>query len=145
MPFRNGITRTDHSGKYVRVDTTLFPTASVSSVEAIDLTTYVRDQIPNIPDAELRGFSGAFTSGKYAYFTPFFNGKDFSSKIARLDVAHAGGPTEIQELDLALYDPDLCGFMGGFTSVDDSDVVSLPLFGRYESTFGTNTSYNFQY
>ena len=67
-------------------------------------------------DADLKGFVGGFTDGRYGYFVPYSNGAYFG-KVARVDLNNfaAGG---ITVLNLASTDADLAdlkGFNGGFT------------------------------
>ena len=64
-------------------------------------------------DADLKGFVGGFTDGRYGYFVPYSNGAYFG-KVARVDLNNfaAGG---ITVLNLASTDADLKGFNGGFT------------------------------
>ena len=66
-------------------------------------------------DAALGPFSGSFTDGRYGYFVPAFVTTGYQgSKVARVDLGtfNGGGVTV---LDLALADPGLKGFNGGFT------------------------------
>ena len=65
-------------------------------------------------DSGLKGFTGGFSDGRYAYFVPFYDGSGYSGKVARLDLQNfaAGGVTL---LDLSLMDGGLKGFSGGFT------------------------------
>ena len=65
-------------------------------------------------DADLKGFLGGFTDGRYGYFVPHNNGTPHG-KIARVDLNNF---SDVSVLDL---DPDpanptgLKGFVGGFT------------------------------
>jgi len=64
-------------------------------------------------DANLAGFYGGFTDGRYGYFVPNNNGS-YSGKVARVDLQNftAAGVTV---LDLATVNAGLTGFFGGFT------------------------------
>lgn len=95
VPYNNG-----NSGKVVRVDLQNFTAGGVS---VLDLT---------LLDTGLKGFAGGFTDGQYGYFVPYDNGN--SGKVARIYLADftLGG---VDTLDLALVDPGLKGFVGGFT------------------------------
>jgi len=62
-------------------------------------------------DADLKGFHGGFTDGRYGYFVPYNNGASFG-KVARVDLNDFSSVTV---LNLASTDADLKGFVGGFT------------------------------
>jgi len=72
-------------------------------------------------DINLKGFTGGFSDGRYAYFVPNYNG--ISGKIARVDQNNftASGVTV---LDLTVVDNQLKGFNGGFT--DGSYGIFVP-------------------
>lgn len=65
--------RRSQHGKLVGIDLTK-DFADLSSVSVLDLSTVTRQQIPKMPDPELRGFVGGFASGDYAYLVPHSNG-----------------------------------------------------------------------
>mmetsp|Transcript_15811 Transcript_15811/g.20515 ORF Transcript_15811/g.20515 Transcript_15811/m.20515 type:complete len:225 (+) Transcript_15811:2104-2778(+) len=71
-------------GKVVGIDLTK-DFNDLSSVSVLDLSTVTRQQIPKIPDPELRGFVGGFAAGDYAYFVPHSNGV-FFGKLVRIDM-----------------------------------------------------------
>jgi len=73
-----------------------------STVSVLDLTT---------TDADLKGFWGGFTDGRYGYFVPYYIGT-FSGKVARVDLSDF---STVSVLDLTTTDADLKGFRGGFT------------------------------
>ena len=62
-------------------------------------------------DADLKGFFGGFTDGRYGYFIPYYNGAS-SGKIARVDLNDF---STVSVLNLTTTDNDLKGFIGGFT------------------------------
>ncbi len=62
-------------------------------------------------DADLKGFFGGFTDGRYGYFVPYNNGA-YHGKIARVDLSNF---STVSVLDLTSTDADLKGFFGGFT------------------------------
>lgn len=99
VPFGDGLT---YSGKIARVDLVDFSTVAI-----LDLT---------LTDSDLMGFSGGFTDGRYGYFVPADNGvasgDSYFGKIARVDLVDF---STVSVLDLTLTDPDLKGFLGGFT------------------------------
>jgi len=68
----------------------------------LDLTTI---------DADLKGFAGGFTDGRYGYFVPWNNGTYFG-KVVRIDLNDF---STVSVLDLTTTDADLKGFFGGFT------------------------------
>jgi len=72
-PWSNG---GSHFGKVPRVDLLNF-----STVEVLNLASY---------DAELVGFQGCFTDGKYGYFVPFENDSNNMGKVARLQMFFGG-------------------------------------------------------
>ena len=82
-----------------------------------DYTTYPLMQAQSLNltsvDADLRGFAGGFTDGRYGYFVPFSNGSVFG-KVARVDL-HNFTTSGITVLDLTTVDSGLKGFSGGFT------------------------------
>lgn len=84
-------------GKIARVDLTNFAN---SGVRVLDLTTV---------DPDLKGFTGAFTDGRFGYFIPYNYGK-----IARVDLQDFT-TTGVNWLDMAALDSALVGFNGGFT------------------------------
>ncbi len=88
-------------GKVARVDLQNF---TAGGVTVLDLTTI---------DANLKGFRGGFTDGRFGYLVPYNNGAPFG-KVARVDLQNftSGGVTI---LDLTTIDPNLKGFVGGFT------------------------------
>ncbi len=99
VPNNNGA----HSGLVARVDLQNF---TVGGVTPLDLTA---------SNADLKGFSGGFTDGRYGYFIPFYSGSGSASGlIARVDLQNFadGGVTT---LNLASANADLKGFQGGFT------------------------------
>jgi hypothetical protein len=65
--------RRHQHGKLVGVDLT-YDFGDLAAVRVLDLATVTRQQIPKIPDPELRGFSGGFAAGDYAYLVPYSNG-----------------------------------------------------------------------
>ena len=79
----NHMRRSQH-GKVVGIDLTK-DFGDLSSVRYLDLSTVTRQQIPKIPDPELRGFSGGFASGDYSYLVPYSNGV-FFGKLVRIDM-----------------------------------------------------------
>lgn len=101
-------------GKIARVDLQNFTSSGVS---VLDLTTV---------EASLKGFTGAFTDGRFGYFVPYTNGK-----IARIDLQDFA-TSGVSWLDLASLDNSLVGFFGGFTD------------GRYGylAPFAANGSYS---
>ncbi|DBA02399.1 TPA: hypothetical protein N0F65_007218 [Lagenidium giganteum] len=126
------------SGKVVRIDTTNF---SPLGVRFLDVATSSRSQVPNVPDDDLRGFQGGFTSGKYGFFVPFFNGASFSGKICRvnLDVFD-----EVQVLDLTQLDPKLRGYVDGIVS-KVQEPLETDLFAPFKLRQGTTTPYEYIY
>ena len=141
MPHRNGIvdeTGREHSGNVVRIDTFDF---TLHGVSVFNTATAPRGQVPNIPDNDLRGFSGGFASGKYGFFVPYFNGANFSSKLGRISLDNW---EEIQLMDLQQVLPELRGFSAGFFSVDGQP-LDISLFNDYEVLPGTKTAYQFVY
>jgi hypothetical protein len=71
-------------------------------VSVLDLTS---------TDADLKGFFGGFTDGRYGYFVPYSNGSRHG-KIARVDLNDF---SSVSVLNLTGTDADLKGFIGGFT------------------------------
>jgi hypothetical protein len=126
------------TGKIVRIDTTNF---TPSGVSFLDLPTMKRNQVPDHPDNDLRGFIGGFTSGKYGFLVPYFNGATFSGKICRVDLETFDG---IQVLDISQEDPDLKGFYGGTVSIEENP-LDVSLFGEFRTFPGTTTPYQYQY
>ena len=94
VPDNNGVV---YLGKVARVDLTDFSTVSVLNLASTD--------------ADLKGFYGGFTDGRYGYFVPYNNGVA-SGKVARVDLTDF---STVSVLNLALTDVDLKGFQGGFT------------------------------
>jgi len=74
-----------HHGKLVGIDLTRDFGVDLSAVQVLDLATVTRQQIPKLPDPELRGFSGGFAAGDYAYLVPYSNGV-FFGKLVRVDM-----------------------------------------------------------
>ena len=62
------------------IDLTL-PFGDLQAVHCLDLSTVTRQQIPKIPDPELRGFSGGFAAGDYTYLVPYSNGVFFGKLV----------------------------------------------------------------
>jgi hypothetical protein len=62
-------------------------------------------------DADLKGFIGGFTDGRYGYFVPYYNGSYFG-KVARVDLTDF---STVSVLNLSSTDANLKGFAGGFT------------------------------
>jgi hypothetical protein len=62
-------------------------------------------------DADLKGYAGGFTDGRYGYFVPWDNGSAFG-KVARVDLTDF---STVSVLDLTSTDADLKGYIGGFT------------------------------
>ena len=93
VPYHND---DDYHGKIARVD--LF---DFSTVDVLDLTS---------TDADLKGFVGGFTDGRYGYFAPYKNDSN-SGKVARVDLSDF---STVDVLDLTQTDEDLIGFHGGF-------------------------------
>ena len=62
-------------------------------------------------DADLKGFYGGFTDGRFGYFVPYYNGAYFG-KVARVDLSDF---STVTVLNLQNTDADLKGFHGGFT------------------------------
>jgi len=75
------------------------------------LPTYARTLDLTSTDADLKGFIGGFTDGRYGYFVPYNNGAAFG-KVARVDFTDF---STVSVLDLTLTDANLRGFIGGFT------------------------------
>ena len=72
VPYYNG---TVSIGKVARVDLSDF-----SSVDVLDMS---------LTDADLKGFLGGFTDGRYGYFVPNYNGSTFG-KVARIQMFNGG-------------------------------------------------------
>ncbi len=92
-----------YGGKVARVDLQNFTLDGVNVLNLAD------------KDADLIGFCGGFSDGRYAYFAPNTTGGDrIVGKVARVDVQNftLGGVTV---LDLTQADTNLIGFIGGFT------------------------------
>lgn len=144
VPYRNSyapINGQRGHGNIVRVDLNIY---DMDGVVFLDASVAQRAQIPSVQDEDLRGFSYGFASGKYALFTPFYNGI-FTGKICRvisyslLDTARTTitNPeplsSNVQELNLALNGGQYAdkstwgkfvGFRGGFGSIwQGADVV----------------------
>jgi hypothetical protein len=94
-------------GKVVKLDLRSF---TLSSVEVINLPTMSRQQVPPIPDHNLRGFSDGFAVGDFGYFVPNFNG-DFFGKVVRMNLI----TDEIQVIDMQQDGDFLSGYSGGFS------------------------------
>lgn len=62
------------------MDLTL-PFGDSSAVHVLDLATVTRQQVPKVPDPELRGFSGGFAAGDYVYLVPYSNGVFFGKLV----------------------------------------------------------------
>ena len=108
-------------GHVVRVDLNDF---STFGVEFIDMSTSKRAQLPSDPDIDLRGFSGGFSAGNYAIFSPFYDGK-ISGKVGRvrltlpfnpLNTSFTSADVQVLDLTLATELPNvLKGFRAGFS------------------------------
>jgi len=98
VPFDNG---SGASGKVARVDLQDFTSSGVITVSL------------GLVDSGLKGFIGGFTDGRYGYFVPNNNGS-LSGKVARVDLQNFATGS-VTPLDLAIVDPGLKGFAGGFT------------------------------
>jgi hypothetical protein len=103
-----------YHGKMVRLDLDTVwnktPWSDLTRITVLDLGKTDRD---------LKGYSGGFTSGKYAYLTPYTNretstpSRRNSGKVARVNLEDF---KTVEVLDLSKADPDLKGFHGGFVS-----------------------------
>jgi len=62
-------------------------------------------------DADLKGFAGGFTDGRYIYLVPESNG-DYFGKVAKIDIHDFA---TVSVLDLTSTNAELKGFTGGFT------------------------------
>jgi len=88
-----------YSGKVAR-----FLLSDFSTVSVLDLTA---------KDPDLKGFYGGFTDGTYGYLVPHNNGGGvYTGKVARFSLSDF---STLSVLDLTARDPDLRGFVGGFT------------------------------
>jgi len=83
-PEGNHFMRAQH-GKLVGIDLSQGDFDGLGAVQVLDLSTVTRQQIPKVADPELRGFSGGFASGDYAYLVPHSNGVYFG-KMVRVDM-----------------------------------------------------------
>jgi len=129
VPYQNGRSDVNDRGrsqfsKVVRVDLNDF---SPNSVIYVDVSTAYRKNLPDTPDASLRGFNQGFVAGRFLYLIPHFNGIWFG-KICRVDLYDfelyadlqlRGESTKletgykgVQELDLSRFSDDLKGFSG---------------------------------
>jgi hypothetical protein len=100
-PYQNTSGGTKH-GRIARIDLQNFTPAGVTILNLQSV------------DAELAGFRGGFTDGRYGYFVPLQNNTTSFGKLVRVDLANftTGGVTV---LNLATFDPDLVYFTSGFT------------------------------
>ncbi len=98
-PWYNGA----YFGKVVRVDLQNFNSGGVTS---LDLTTI---------DADLKGFTGGFSDGRYGYFVPTAKASNtYFGKLVRVDLQNFTS-NGVTVLDLTTVDLGLKGFTGGFT------------------------------
>jgi len=97
VPYYNGA----QHGNVARIDLTDFSTSGVSF---LDLTTV---------NANLKGFNGGFTDGKYGYFVPWYYGA-YHGNVARVDLSDFS-TSGVSYLDLTTVNANLKGFRGGFT------------------------------
>ncbi|OQR98636.1 hypothetical protein ACHHYP_08356 [Achlya hypogyna] len=145
VPHRNGLTtelpvrlnksQKNNLGTIVAIDTDNF---TPSGVRYLDLTLALRSQIPNMPDADLRGFIGGGVSGEYGFFVPYFNGVRFSGKVVRVNLRKFG---EVQVLDMTQVHTSLRGFTNAvFPQLYEPTVTSL---WNYVIPDGTQTPYTF--
>ena len=84
VPYQNGRSDINNRGrsqfsKVVRVDLNDF---SADSVIWVDVAKAYRKNVPDIPNANLRGFNQGFVAGSFMYLLPHFNGV-FFGKICR--------------------------------------------------------------
>jgi hypothetical protein len=79
-------------------------------------------------DADLKGFYGAITDGKYVYFVPQQNTTGYSGKVARVSIDRFN-EDNVSILNLTSTNAGLKGFWGGF-----SDGVYLYLAPWYDGT-----------
>ena len=135
VPYRNEykpINGQRGHGNVVRVDMNIY---DIDGIDFLDVSLTERAQIPSVADEDLRGFSYGFASGKYALFTPFYNGV-FSGKVCRIisyslvdtakTIIRNPNPltSNVQELNLA-YERAVnttgkfVAFRGGFVSLWD--------------------------
>jgi len=138
VPSDNGqidISQRSKFGKIVRVDNDDF---TVNGVTVLDLTTALRSQIPNLPDIDLRGFSGGLVSGQYGFFVPYFNGVRFSGKLVRINLKTF---SEVQVLDLTQVDDSIRGFTAAVVSTIHNDLDTS--LWNYTIEDGTQASYTF--
>jgi len=96
VPYHNGAA---YFGKVAR-----FSLSDFSSVSVLDLAA---------TDSDLKGFCGGFTDGTYGYMVPDRNDGGYFGKVARFSLSDF---STVWVLDLTARDPDLRGFMGGFTN-----------------------------
>ncbi|EQC38441.1 hypothetical protein SDRG_04150 [Saprolegnia diclina VS20] len=145
VPHRNGLTtqrpmrlnqpQKHNLGTIVAVDNDNF---TPSGVRSLDLTLALRSQIPNMPDADLRGFIGGGVSGEYGFFVPYFNGVRFSGKVVRVNLRTFG---EVQVLDMTQQQDTLRGFTNAvFPQLATQTQTSL---WNYVIPDGTQVQYNF--
>ena len=89
------------SGLLARVDVNNFTTGGVTTLNLAGI-------------ADLSGFIGGFTDGRYGYFVPNFTNGTYSGKIGRVDLQNFA-PGGMSSLELTSVDSALKGFVGGFT------------------------------
>ncbi len=99
VPYQNATNV--YSGKVVRVDLQNFTSGGIT---VLDLT---------LVDADLKGFVGGFSDGRFGYFVPSYQSVYFG-KVARIDLQNFT-TNGITLLDLTTVATDLKGFIGGFS------------------------------
>ena len=114
VPDYDGVTGV-RFGKVARVTLSDF-----STVDVLDLST---------TDADLKGFTDAFTDGTYGYFVPYYNGVIKFGKVARVTLSDF---STVDVLDLSTIDSDLKGFNSGFTD------GTYGYFSPYSNVAGAN-------
>jgi hypothetical protein len=107
------------------------PGSTISTPCAVDVLDL--EQI----DPDLRGFAGGFALGSHGYLVPQHNGVNASSKVTRFHLAQ--WPAKVDVLDLALVDPELRGFHGGFGYAKYAYLV--PHRNSFGPVFGVNTKH----
>jgi len=101
-----------------------FSLSDFSSVSVLDLTA---------TDSDLKGFQGGFTDGTYGYMVPHYNGEgdaEAFGKVARFSLSDF---SSVSVLDLTATDPELNGFVGGFT--DGTYGYLVPLYSYVVPTY----------
>jgi len=98
-----GYTVPDNNGAYFG-KVARFSLSDFSTVSVLDLAA---------TDSDLKGFCGGFTDGTYGYMVPDRNDGGYFGKVARFSLSDF---STVWVLDLTARDPDLRGFMGGFTN-----------------------------